>query len=157
MVVLIGVLAGALLHTLLRVQEQAEKAVFEMTVRSLSHALRIHAYRTWGQALTAGEEAQLLATNPVFWLEAPMPGYIGESAPGQPTWLPAGGWGYDRTGQELLYRPRLQRHLAIAGNGESIRLHIVCDCLTLPGGNKRVAALRLAPVVPLRWFETHYP
>lgn len=102
----IGVLAAFLFDALYDVQEQAERTVMEATVRNMNSGLRLEA----ATRAMRGQEAsigQLVGANPVQWLEHPPAGYSGtcqlELAPGE--------WCFDAATHEIVYRPRVDRHL----------------------------------------------
>jgi len=104
--VIIAVVAAFLFDALYYAQEQAERTVMEATVRNMDSGLRMEA----ATRTMHGQEAsirELVGANPVQWLENPPVGYTGicqqELAPG--------GWCFDAATREIVYRPRVDRHL----------------------------------------------
>lgn len=105
-VAVIALLVTVLLNALHYVEEKAERTVMEGTVRNMERGLEIEV-RTreiHGQAASIRE---LVGANPVAWLGSPPEGYAGscrrERAPGE--------WCFDAATREIVYRPRLDRHL----------------------------------------------
>lgn len=102
----IAVIAAYLFDALHDAQEQAERTVMEATVRNMDSGLRMEV----ATRVMHGQEAsirELVGANPVQWLETPPVGYTGvcrrEQAPGE--------WCFDAATQEIVYRPRVDRHL----------------------------------------------
>ena len=104
--VVIGVAAAFFLDGLYYVQEQAERTVMEATVRNMDSGVRMEAAMRsiHGQEASIGE---LVGENPVQWLENPPVGYSGAC---QQELVP-GGWCFDTASREIVYRPRIDRHL----------------------------------------------
>ena len=104
--VVIGVAAAYFVDGLYYVQEQAERTVMEATVRNMdSGVIMDAATRTMhGQEASIGE---LVGTNPVQFLENPPVGYAGMCKQE----LAAGEWCFDATSHEMVYLPRVDRHL----------------------------------------------
>ena len=102
----IGVVAVFLLDALYYALEQAERTVMEATIRNMDSGLRVElATRIiHGQEASIGE---LVGANPVQWLENPPSGYTGNCQPE----LAPGGWCFDAMTREIVYRPRVDRHL----------------------------------------------
>ena len=102
----IGVLAAFLLDALYYALEQAERTVMEATIRNMDSGLRVElASRViHGQEASIGE---LVGANPVQWLESPPPGYKGSCQRD----LAPGTWCFDAMTHEIVYRPRVDRHL----------------------------------------------
>jgi hypothetical protein len=102
----IAVLLACLFNALHDVQEQAERTVMEANIRNMDSGLRIEV----ASRVIHGQEAtikELVGANPVQWLQGPPVGYTGicrmEQASGQ--------WCFDSTTQEIVYRPKIDRHL----------------------------------------------
>lgn len=110
----IGVVAVFLLDALYYALEQAEKTVMEATVRNMDSGVRMQA----AVRVMRGQEAsirELVGTNPVQWLENPPVGYTGNCQ----RELVRGGWCFDAETHEIVYRPRVDRHLEYHGSGSS--------------------------------------
>jgi len=110
--VIIAVVAAFLFDALYYAQEQAERTVMEATVRNMGSGLKIEV----ATRAMHGQEAsirQLFGANPVQWLEKSPAGYTGicqqELAPG--------GWCFDAATHEIVYRPRVDRHLEYLESG----------------------------------------
>jgi len=152
-VCIIGLLAAALLNRLRFYQEAAEKAAMEYNVGALKSALQLQV----AALLVRGEErkiASLAGVNPVAWLAEPPLGYRGEFRAPEPA-VPRGSWYFDATRSELVYVPDLDDHLERLADG-SKRLRFRTRLDYEPGdGNaerKRLARIRIEPVMPYVWF-----
>lgn len=110
----IGVVAVFLLDSLYYALEQAERTVIEATVRNMDSGVRMQA----ATRVMRGEEAsirELVGANPVQWLDHPPEGYTGNCK----RELVRGGWCFDPETHEIVYRPRVDRHLEYHGPGSS--------------------------------------
>jgi len=110
--VIIAVVAAFLLDALYYAQEQAERTVMEATVRNMDSGLKIEV----ATRVMRGQEAsirQLVGANPVQWLEKPPDGYAGICRQE----LTPGGWCFDAATHEIVYRPRVDRHLEYLESG----------------------------------------
>lgn len=143
-VIIAGIAAAILLERLLTYAEAAEKAAMEVTLSQLHSALyarvAFHAMRGDYQTLEA-----LTTKSPFLTAQARSPNYLGEFD-GIPTDAKSGNWLYDRTRHELVYVPRLTRHLS----GESpllprYRVEVYKSAKTVYTG------VALQPVGSLRW------
>jgi len=144
----IAVLLLVALEQMKEVQELSEEMVVEATLRNISSGLRyamaediIHG--------TEGRIAERVGGNPVRWLDQPPAGYLGEF-PATPEPLPAGAWVFDSTRRELCYRPKLFKHLVIAGDGQLLRWRI--ESVAASPASARVSAVRVAAVQVYSWF-----
>jgi hypothetical protein len=119
-VAVLGAVAAGLLSTLNDMQERSEKLAVELTTQYMRTGLK------WaiGEALLHGRSSEVASWaggNPVRYLASPPPGYVGNCTSTDVVALAAGVWCFDEQKQELLYRPRSQKHLVGRGDnaGES--------------------------------------
>jgi general secretion pathway protein G len=153
-VAIVLVFAGVLLERLLFYQEAAEKARMELEVTALKLALQAQI----GSRIAEHERVDypaLARENPVRWLDAPMAGYRGEPGPQEAKLLPGGSWYFDRSTLELVYVPRLRRHLhADGGDRNGLRFRV--QMLRAQAGARKddlaTVGLRLVPASAYRWF-----
>ena len=147
-IVVVTILTVAGVAGLRDMRERLERAQVEATVRNLNSALQLEV----AHRIAAGQEgsiAALAGMNPVPWLAAPPPGYLGEVAlpPSQPA---PGSWYFDRSSGELAYRPVLSAHLTGAGSPPLLKWRIGRSQrpprLLLTGG------LALVAVVDYEWY-----
>ena len=109
-VIIAGVAAAVLLERLLTYAEAAEKAAMEVTLSQLHSAL----YARVAYLALRGEYETLegLTTqSPFLTAQVKSPNYQGEFD-GVPPEAKTGNWLYDRARHELVYVPRLTRHLS---------------------------------------------
>ena len=110
----IGVVAVFLLDALYYALEQAERTVMEATIRNMDSGVRMQA----ATRVMRGQEAslrELVGANPVQWLESPPVGYTGNCQ----RELVRGAWCFDADTNEIVYRPRVDRHLEYHRPGSS--------------------------------------
>lgn len=151
--VVLSLLAFILLDRLTYYQALAEKTTVEMTVMNMRSGLR---YKV-AEMLMHGKEAELpglAGKNPVEWLAAPPPGYLGISS--VLTWpdLPPGAWGFDAARHELLYRVKDEQYFVAARSGElglRLRVNLLKD-LVSPTGPESVVGAEIVLVEKYRWF-----
>lgn len=148
--VVIAVVAAFLFNALYYAQEQTERTVMEATIRNMDSGLRMEvATRTM-----RGQEAsirELVGANPVQWLEKPPAGYSGicrrELAPG--------GWCFDAGTHEIVYRPRVDRHLEYREAGRSELRWRVASATDIAGRRSGSPAsagtIRLFPTTSFAW------
>lgn len=109
-VIIAGISAAILLERLLTYAEAAEKAAMEVTLSQLHSALyarvALHAMRGEYETLEA-----LTTRSPFLTANVRSPNYLGEFD-GVPQDAKIGSWLYDRARHELVYVPRLTRHLS---------------------------------------------
>jgi hypothetical protein len=109
-VIIVGVAAAVLLERLLTYAEAAEKAAMEVTLSQLHSAL----YARAAYLALRGEYETLEALttqSPFLTAQVRSPNYLGEFD-GVPPDPKGGNWLYDRARHELVYVPRLARHLS---------------------------------------------
>ena len=148
------VFAGVLLERMLFYQEAAEKARMELEVTALKVALQVRI----GTQLTEQrpvDYAALARENPVRWLDAPMSGYRGEPGPEEARLLQGSAWYFDTQAREIVYLPRLDRHLTAEGSGRK-RVRFRVQVLRAEAGVRKddpaTVGLRLVPAAGYRWF-----
>lgn len=146
--------AAVLLERMRFYQEAAEKARMELEVTTLKLAVqaRIGARIAEHQPV---DYPAMARENPVRWLDAPPMGYRGEPGPQEAKLLPRGSWYFDRQALELVYLPRLDRHLAPDSSG-SKRVRFRLQTLRAQAGARKddaaMIGLKLVPVEAYRWF-----
>jgi hypothetical protein len=129
-------------------QERLEQAQVEATVRNLNSALQYEV----AHRIAGGQEnriVELAGANPVPWLQAPLPGYLGEVAVA-PSETTRGSWFFDRSRGELVYRPVLSRHLEGAGSPPVLKWRIQRS--QRPGRLALTGGLSLVASVDYRWY-----
>jgi hypothetical protein len=129
-------------------QERLEQAQVEATVRNLNSALQHEV----AHRIAAGQEssiAELTGVNPVPWLQAAMPGYLGEVAV-MPAEAMKGSWVFDRSRGELVYRPVLSSHLRDAGSPPVLKWRIQRS--QRPGRPALASGLSIVATVDYRWY-----
>jgi len=147
-VIVIGILAAVLLERLLTYAEAAEKAAMEATLSRLHAALYTRAAYL---AMSGKHEAiEAFATRSPFISGAMnAPNYVGEFV-GLPSTLEGGTWFFDRVRNELVYVPRLTRHLQADADDQALpRLRFRLEVL----GSSRTAltGISLRPVGRAHW------
>ena len=144
-----AVVAGSLLTALFYYEELAEAAVVQLTVRNIRSGLRYQI----ADRLVQGREsemAQLLAANPVTWLESAPDGYVGNVRNFDVGSLPRGSWFYDEDRGEVGYVPRHSLYLSLPF-GESAILRWRVQALR-SSSPREVEGLMLVSSTPYRWF-----
>ena len=115
-VIIAGIAATILLERLLTYAEAAEKSATEVTLSQLHSAL----YARMAYLAMRGEHGTLeaMATqSPFLAANVKSPNYLGEFD-GVPPDAKSGSWLYDRARHELVYVPRLARHLSSPTGGD---------------------------------------
>jgi len=153
-VAIVLVFAGVLLERLLFYQEAAEKARMELEVTALKLALQVQIGTRIAEHRQVDYPA-LARENPMRWLDAPMSGYRGEPGAEEAKLMAGGSWYFDRSALELVYVPRLRRHLQADGrDGQDVRFRV--ELLWPQAGARKddfaTVGLRLVPVAAYRWF-----
>jgi len=149
-VAIVVLLAAVLLNALHYVQEKAERAVMEATVRNMDRGLKmeISARVIHGQAASVRE---LIGANPVQWLANPPQGYSGVCGPQRA----AGEWCYDDSTGEIVYRPRIDRNLEFRAAGDRElrwRVGLTREIAGLQaGGSGPIGAIRLISTTSFVW------
>jgi hypothetical protein len=146
---LLVILSGLLLGYALHYQEQAEKTAVDLTIRNIRSGLRFEV----AERMIHGrgrEIPELLAGNPVRWLQRPPAGYAGEIG-SRETWnIAAGNWFFDVDARELGYVPRLSFRLERdASSDNALRWRVRGTPAAHGGGIEDVS---LVSVTPYRWF-----
>jgi hypothetical protein len=147
-VIIAGLCAGLLLERLLVYAEAAEKAAMEATLSRLHAAL----YTRVAYLALRNEHAAIEALrgeSPFRSTGATADNYLGEFD-GIPGAASDRQWLFDRTRRELVYLPRLARHLeGAAADAVPKALRFKVDFETTASGGYR--AVTLAPAAPYRW------
>ena len=147
-VVIAGVVATVLLEKLLTYAEAAEKFAVEATVSRLSSAM----YARLALLVLRGDVQaveSLESQSPFRIARADSPAYLGEFD-GVPPGAEGGSWYFDRGLRELVYLPKLKRHLHGAGIGTdaaSIRFRTVVRM----SATNAYTSVALVPVQDWRW------
>ena len=147
-VVIAGLAAALLLERLLTYAEAAEKAAMEATVSRLSSAM----YARLAYLVLRGDYqavATLEQQSPFRVAHAVSPAYLGEFDRAPPEAV-GGRWYFDRGLSELVYVPRLSRHLEweLPGNAPpALRFRSV----VVKAGANSYAGVALVPVSNWRW------
>ena len=118
----IVVVAYVALRGLKEIEEYVEMKAVEGTLRNAETGLRY----ALAERINRGEErriAELVGSNPVRLLAKEPERYLGELALVDRE-VPPGSWAYDKSRQELCYRPLLAEHLQIDGNETLLRWRI---------------------------------
>jgi hypothetical protein len=135
-------------------QEAAEKARMDLEVTTLKLALQVRIGTQIAEHRPVDYPA-LVRENPMRWLDEPMGGYRGEPGPEEAKLLPGGSWYFDGQALELVYLPRLDRHLSAEGSGRK-RVRWRVQMLRASDGARQDDAatigLRLVAVEGYRWF-----
>ena len=104
-IIIASVLMSVLLNRTLHFQALAEKHAMEMTIINMRSGLRLQV----AELLIAermDEVGDLVTENPINWLEAPPPNYLGELRSPEHSKLPGNTWYFDPGPRELVYIPR---------------------------------------------------
>lgn len=120
-VVVAGILSTCLawfLDAIVATQELVERTQVDLAARGMRTGLQLAV----GEAMMRGraqDVAQWHGENPVRWLD-PMPaGYRGECSATESERMPAGAWCFERETRQLVYAPKHDRHLRLAGDGDA--------------------------------------
>lgn len=116
-IVLAGVLALVLIDRLVIFQEYAEKTAMELTVRNMRSGLRYRVADLMNRDRMR-EADRILQDNPISWLEAPPPNYLGVLRNPPLDRVAPGSWYFDAAQHELVYLPRHRRFLTPAMPGD---------------------------------------
>jgi len=145
-------LVTVLLDRLFYLQEMAEKAAMESTLRGIKTGLQI---RLAEMIITnrEGQAGALEEEDPVRWLEEASPANYGGAYREPPA---PGTWYFDATASQLVYVVNTGERLEIDGQvgGKQLRFRarLVREAVQLPGGAlERINGVALAPVRPYRW------
>jgi hypothetical protein len=140
----IAVLIVVFTSYVLDFMEMAEKAAMETTVSTVTSALNVH----YARRVMAGEAVDArrwLAGNPFELARAFPAGYMGELDGRDPSTFDRPAWFFDTARREVLYLPRLRRHLS-SPFGSEVRFQLA----RRPSGLGFV----LAPTSPYEWGLT---
>lgn len=150
----IAILAVILLDRLLRYQEVAEKSVMETTVIHMRTGLKVRIAELMIQG-RMDELDKLNRENPMSWLEAPPPNYVGQLDHPEQRAIPPGSWYFDTGRQELVYLPSRARYLKPGPDGtKAIRFHattVTRQQAASDGATPAVESVVLPPAIPYDW------
>lgn len=151
---ILGILALVLLDRVLVYQEMAEKTVVELTAMNMRSGMR---YRVAELMVhnQEGEIAAMVGENPVKWLEAPPPNYLGELSGPQENEIFPGNWYFDKNERELHYRVKRERHFVSGPSGKhELRFRVTSSTKRAEAGGAEmpVQGVTLTLVEPYRWF-----
>ncbi|MBS1208973.1 MAG: hypothetical protein H6R19_1371 [Proteobacteria bacterium] len=118
-VVVAGIVLGALKWRVDYLLEQAEKVAVEVTVMNMRSGLRLEKARriAIGQSLD-----DLAGVNPLMFLEAPLVGECSKKLQETSKTIKSGKWSCGRDKNEAVYIPQRQRHLKMRQEGVDKRL-----------------------------------
>lgn len=154
-IIVISVLATVLFDRLQRYQELAEKTAMEITIMNLRSGLRLRVAELMIQDRMQ-EIASLAQENPVKWLDAPPPNYIGQADDAEPAIAP-GSWYFDSRRRELVYIPRRTRFFQPGADREmAVRLRVTVVAQPQPNSNgapPRAEGVALRQTNQYHWFE----
>jgi len=142
-----GVMAAIALQRYIELQELAEKAQVEATLRNIQSGLA----QEMARRIIAGQDGQvddMVGSNPVRWLARPPEGYLGESA--AEAELPAGAWMFDQERKELRYQPNFSRNLYVEGGTKSLRWQVRRPKMNEP--RPFLSPVGVMAVVPYQWY-----
>ena len=103
-ILVVSVLSLLLFDRFLGYQALAEKTAMEMTVINMRSGLRLRVAELMMQD-KMNEIASLVHENPINWLAAPPPNYIGTFQNPEQHAIPTNAWYFDTRRQELVYIP----------------------------------------------------
>ena len=155
LVVVIAIFAALftmLLDRLFYLQEAAEKAAMEATLRGIKTGLQVRLAELI-IANREGEAGLLEVEDPVRWLEEARPANYGGAYREPPA---PGTWYFDAAQRQLVYVVNTGDRLEIGGQPGvkqlRFRVRLVRDPIQLPGGPlERINGIAMAPVHPYRW------
>lgn len=104
-IIIASVVMVVLLERTWHFQTLAEKHAMEMTIINMRSGLRLQVAGLL-IAERMDEVGDLVTENPINWLEAPPPNYLGELRNPQRGKLPGNTWHFDPERRELVYIPR---------------------------------------------------
>ena len=115
--VMVAALIVVFASYMLDYMEIAEKTAMETTVRNVNSALNL----SYAGRLIAGErldKAQWIGANPFELARTFPPGYAGELLTADSATLARPAWFFDSRSREIVYLPRLYKHLRATEEGE---------------------------------------
>jgi prepilin-type N-terminal cleavage/methylation domain-containing protein len=149
---LVAIFASVALDRLLRYQEIAEKVAMESTIGALRSAQVLQASaRILHRGLPA--VAELTDENPITWLAAPPPGYLGALYDPAVANVQKGSWYFDLKNKELVYRPQYNRFFTPLPDGnDRIRFQVVVEFSRRSATSvTELSELTIRPVVAVHW------
>lgn len=149
---LFAVAVGTLLHALRYRQEEAEKLTVDLTVMAMRTGLMAEiADRLIKRSGT--DAADLVGANPVRWLQAPPPGYMGEFKEADPRFMQPGSWYFNQKTGEMVYKLHSASFFRRLDGGEGQEIRWRAQARS--GKKEKVAVdeMALLPTVAYEWFE----
>lgn len=140
-ILLVSVLSLLLYDRFLGYQALAEKTVMEMTVINMRSGLQ---WRV-GELMIEGRAdkmASLLDENPIKWLVAPPPNYIGAFQNPEQHPIPGNAWYFDTRRHELIYRQG-RDSIFTADPGHAMRLRFRVTAVMNPAAIGKVQGVTL--------------
>ena len=150
-IVIIGILGTFLSDRMLRYQEYAEKTAMEVTARHMQTALRLQVADLMMRD-KLHEIDRLLQENPITWLEAPPPNYVGERTASVQDDALNGNWHFDTVHRLVIYTPHHRRFFKPQHPGiNSISYRINAKPVSSGDGARRIEGLSLSLINPYQW------
>lgn len=119
-----SVLSLVLYDRFLGYQALAEKTVMEMTVINMRSGLRLRVAELMMEG-SVDKIGSLVHENPINWLAAPPPNYIGQLTHPEQHAIPANSWYFDTGRHELVYRlPRDKLFGSGAAQEKTVRFRV---------------------------------
>ncbi|WP_124703472.1 hypothetical protein [Sulfuriferula multivorans] len=135
-ILLVSVLSLVLYDRFLGYQALAEKTAMEMTVINMRSGLRLRV----AELMMGGkmdEIAGLVHENPINWLAAPPPNYIGALQNPEQSAIPGNAWYFDTSRHELIYMPGSGNIFATQPRASVVRFRVAATIHPpVKGGSK---------------------
>ncbi len=154
-ITLAGILATLFLNRTAYYQEAAEKVVVEVTVMHMRSGLRLRVAELMMED-RMDEAGELARENPVNWLKAPPPNYVGSLHHPNTHTIPPGSWYFDADQQELVYLLYHHRYFEPEKGADNLIRFRVTTRTPKPDKTIRtrpkISGLALTQMTPYRWF-----
>ena len=150
-IVIIAVLAAVFLDRVQANLEAAERMAMETQARAISSALQLQmaAMITRGRGHELGS---LTRTNPMDWLVAKPPNFLGELSAEPKGEEALGNWYYDQDARQLVYLVRRGESFTADAQGrKQVRYAVVAIYDESDRSRNYVAGMLFQPVEPYRW------
>ena len=122
-ILLVSVLSLVLYDRFLGYQALAEKTAMEMTVINMRSGLRLRVAELMMEG-KMDEIAGLVHENPINWLAAPPPNYIGALQNPEQSAIPGNAWYFDTSRHELIYMPGSGNIFATEPRASAVRFWV---------------------------------
>lgn len=152
-VAIVGILAAALLRSVVFYQEQAEKTAMEQLLGTLRSALHLQTAGLLVRSDLTGIR-RLADQNPMDWLAEKPGNYAGEYYAPKPGMVESGNWYFDLQNKNLVYLANNHAHLHTAP-GESNLIRFQVKLVTDSAGTSDKDVIRgviLEAAIPYSWF-----